>query len=298
GNRYCSSPARLFGLSALLQFRTARFLYSGFAVAAQLRSHCDARYCCDCRSSRYRESTRRQAIYFQAPWCDTELYDATGQLRTITHRNAITETFVYSDSATPGAPKAGLLVQVTDSIGRSLGFTYDAQARIIKVLDQAGQSYLYGYDQADNLATVTYPDLAHRQYLYNEMAHIQNANAPWLLTGIIDENGERFATFSYDAKGRAIATEHAGGVDRYQFSYAGAIPAVSTMVTDPLGTQRKYDYSYLNSHYTNTALSQPCVACGGTSGRSITYDKNSNATAITDFNGIKTTFAFDLTRNL
>ena len=229
---------------------------------------------------------------------DTELYDATGQLRSITHRNAITETFVYSDSATPGAPKAGLLVQVTDSIGRSLGFTYDAQARIIKVLDQAGQSYLYGYDQAGNLATVTYPDLAHRQYLYNEMAHIQNANAPWLLTGIIDENGERFATFSYDAKGRAIATEHAGGVDRYQFSYAGAIPAVSTMVTDPLGTQRKYDYSYLNSHYTNTALSQPCVACGGTSGRSITYDKNSNATAITDFNGIKTTFAFDLTRNL
>ena len=229
---------------------------------------------------------------------DTELYDAAGELRSITHRNGMTETLVYSDSTTPGVPKAGLLMQVTDSLGRSLAFAYDGQARIIKVTDHAGQSYLYGYDQAGNLATVTYPDLAHRQYLYNEIAHVSNANAPWLLTGIVDENGERFATFSYDAKGRAIATEHAGGVDRYQFSFAGAIPAVSTIVTDPLGTQRKYDYSYLNSHYTNTALSQPCVACGGNSGRSITYDKNSNATAIIDFNGVKTIFAFDLARNL
>ncbi len=229
---------------------------------------------------------------------DTEIYDATGKLRSITARNGITQTLVYSDDATTGVPKAGLLIQVTDSLGRSLVFAYDAQARIIKVIDQAGQPYLYGYDQAGNLATVTYPDLVQRQYLYNETAHVQTVNAPWLLTGIVDENGERFASFYYDAKGRAIATEHAGGVDRYQFNFAGVVPAVSTIVTDPLSTQRKYDYSYLNSHYTNTALSQPCVGCGGDSGRSITYDKNSNTTAITDFNGVKTTFAFDLIRNL
>ena len=229
---------------------------------------------------------------------DTETYDAAGQLRSITARNGMTQTLVYSDSTTAEAPKSGLLMQVNDSLGRSLVFAYDAKARIVKVTDQAGKRYLYDYDEAGNLAAVTYPDLVQRQYLYNEMAHVQNSNAPWLLTGIVDENGERFATFSYDAKGRVTATEHAGGVDRYQFSYIGVWPAVSTVVTDPLGTQRTYDYSYLNSHYTNTALSQPCVACGGNSGRSIIYDKNSNATVITDFNGIKTTFAFDLTRNL
>lgn len=229
---------------------------------------------------------------------DTEMYDASGKLQSITARNGMTQTLAYSDDSTPGVPKAGLLVKVTDSLGRSLAFAYDAQARITKVTDQSGQPYLYSYDQAGNLATVTYPDLMQRQYLYNEVAYVQNANAPWLLTGIVDENGARFATFSYDAKGRTIATEHAGGVDRYQFSFTGTIPAVSTVVADPLGTQRKYDYSYLNNHYSNTALSQPCVSCGGQSGRSLTYDKNSNATAITDFKGIKTTFAFDLTRNL
>ena len=229
---------------------------------------------------------------------ETEIYDATGKLQSITARNGITQTLVYSDSTMPGVPKAGLLIQVTDSLGRSLGFVYDAQARIIKVTDQAGQPYLYGYDQAGNLVTVTYPDLLQRQYVYNESAHVQNANAPWLLTGIIDENGDRFATFSYDATGRAIATEHAGGVDRYQFSYVGRWPAVTTVVTDPLGTQRTYDYSYLNSHYSNTALSQPCVACGGNSGHSVAYDANGNAMAITDFNNVRTTFAYDLTRNL
>jgi RHS repeat-associated protein len=229
---------------------------------------------------------------------ETEMYDATGKLQSITARNGITQTLTYSDVATPGVPRAGLLIQVTDSLGRNLAFTYDTQARIIKVVDQAGQPYLYGYDQAGNLATVTYPDLVQRQYLYNEMPHVQNANAPWLLTGIVDENGERFATFSYDTKGRAIATEHADGVDRYQFNYVDTWPAVTTVVTDPLGAQRTYDYSYLNSHYVNTALSQPCIACGGNSGHSIAYDNNGNTTAITDFNNIRTTFAYDLTRNL
>jgi RHS repeat-associated protein len=229
---------------------------------------------------------------------DTEIYDSNGRLQSIIARNGIAQTLVYSDNATPGVPKAGLLIRVTDSLGRSLAFAYDAQARIVKVTDQAGQPYLYAYDQAGNLAMVTYPDLVQRQYLYNEMTHVQNADAPWLLTGIVDENGARFATVSYDAKGRATATEHADGVDRYQFSFAGTVPAVSTIVTDPLGTSRTYDYSYLNNRYSNTALSQPCVSCGGNGGHSITYDNNSNAIAIADFNGIRTTFAYDLTRNL
>ena len=229
---------------------------------------------------------------------EIEAYDASGKLQSITARNGMTQTLVYSDVSTPGVPRAGLLIQVADSLGRSIGFAYDAQGRITKVTDQAGQPYLYTYDQAGNLATVTYPDLTQRQYLYNEAAHVQNSNAPWLLTGIVDENGSRFATFSYDAKGRAIATEHAGGVDRYQFSFISTIPAASTLVTDPLGTQRRYDYSYLNSHFSNKALSQPCVTCGGQNARSITYDQNSNPTAITDFKGIKTTYSFDLIRNL
>ena len=235
---------------------------------------------------------------YVTPSDDTETYNASGTLQSITARNGMTQTLLYSDASTPGVPRAGLLIQVTDSLGRNIGFAYDAQGRITKITDQAEHPYLYAYDQAGNLATVTYPDLTQRKYLYNEAAHVQNTNAPWLLTGLIDENGTRFATFSYDAIGRAIASEHAAGVDRYQFSFISAIPAASTLVTDPLGTQRRYDYSYLNSHFSNKALSQPCVTCGGQNARSITYDQNSNPTVITDFKGIKTSFAFDLTRNL
>jgi len=30
----------------------------------------------------------------------------------------------------------------------------------------------------------------------------------WSLTGIADENDDRYATYSYDANGKAISTEH------------------------------------------------------------------------------------------
>ena len=62
----------------------------------------------------------------------------------------------------------------------------------------------------------------------------------WLLTGIVDENATRFATFSYDNTGRAIATVHAGGVEQYQFDYSAFWPVV---VTDPLGVQRTFAFS-------------------------------------------------------
>ena len=46
---------------------------------------------------------------------------------------------------------------------------------------------------------------------YNEPEHTGGANLPHALTGITDENGDRYATYQYQADGRAIATGHAGG---------------------------------------------------------------------------------------
>ena len=41
--------------------------------------------------------------------------------------------------------------------------------------------------------------------IYNVIGH---------LLSITDENGNRFATYSYDIQGRAVSTEHAGGAGR------------------------------------------------------------------------------------
>jgi RHS repeat-associated protein len=232
---------------------------------------------------------------------DTEIYDVSGRLQSIRTRNGATQALTYSTGPTPTAPVAGLLTQVVDDFGRQVSFVYDAQARIAQVTDPLGQVYRYAYDAGGNLATVTYPDSRSRTYIYNETQYTQGTNLPWALTGIVDENGNRYATFSYDSFARAVATEHAGGVDRYQFTYQSSFPLTLppvTIVTDPSGTQRTYNYTDNNAHYQNTSLSQPCASCGGVSASAITYDSHGNAAAVTDFRTVTTTYAYDLTRNL
>jgi YD repeat-containing protein len=67
------------------------------------------------------------------------------------------------------------------------------------VTDPAGQEVAYGYDNAG------------------------------LLTGITDENGNRFATWAYDSQNRAILSEHAGGERTYTLACQPAQPIVTAM---------------------------------------------------------------------
>ena len=57
---------------------------------------------------------------------------------------------------------------------------------------------------------------------------------------VTDENGARFATYTYDAQGRAVVTEHAGGVERYVLGYSS--DGSHTLVTDPLGSQYTHNF--------------------------------------------------------
>ena len=69
-----------------------------------------------------------------------ETYDAAWQTHTIADRSGYTKTLTYSDASTPVtiAPMAGLLIRVTDSFGRQLNFTYDANSRLI-TLDRSSR---------------------------------------------------------------------------------------------------------------------------------------------------------------
>ena len=232
---------------------------------------------------------------------NVEVYDASGKLLSVTNRVGLTQTLSYSNSSTADVPKAGLLLQVVDSYGRHIDFGYDAQGRLARVTDSLGQTYQYSYDTTGMLAVVTYPDATNRRYLYNEPTYTQNANQPRALTGIVDENGIRFATFAYDSDGRGISTEHAGGVDRYALSYQVIGSNPQTVVSDPLGTRRTYSYSSTYGTYfgafRNTALTQSCVGCSNAP-ESRTYDTNGNVSAKTDFNARTTVYQYDLGRNL
>ncbi len=220
-----------------------------------------------------------------------ETYNASGKLTSITDPSGLTQTLTYSDTSTPAtiAATTDLLISVTDSFGRQLAFSYDSNNRISTLTDPAGGVYRYGYDANNNLASVTYPDGASKTY------HYENTSFPNALTGITDENGNRFATYTYDAQGHATSTEHAGGVERASLVYNAD---GSSTVTDALNTARTYHFQTILGVVKPTGQSQPGGSGCGASASALTYDANGNVASRTDFNGNLTTYTYDLSRNL
>lgn len=254
---------------------------------------------------------------------EVETYDASGKLASITNRAGQAQTLTYSDGTTgpdggyvldaSGAPTAtvlpaGRLIRVTDPATHTLQFGYDAGGRVVKLADPNGGVYLYAYSGTlftDNLTSVTYPDGKTRTYLYGETANVSatpDAGVSYThsLTGILDENGNRYASWTYDAQGRATSSEHGpfgSGIDHVGLVYgtpdANGISATS--VTDPRGNVRSYGFSTLLGVVKNTGITGlPCNGCNA----ALTYDANGNVASRTDFNGNVTHYAHDLARNL
>ena len=164
--------------------------------------------------------------YVDAAARSIETYDASGQLSSIHWAQGDNITLTYSTTSTPasGAPAAGYLIQARDNKGRTLNFTYNAGGRVTRITDVDGRYVALAYDAQDNLASLTWTDGAVRTYVY------EVETLPWALTGVVDERAVRYSIFGYDAVGRAISTEHAGGVDRHSVTY-GTPPALKAVVT-------------------------------------------------------------------
>ena len=233
-----------------------------------------------------------------------ETYNAAGKLLAIADRTGRTQTLAYDlPLASGGDGDPATLDTVTDDTGRQLRFSYDPNKRISTVTDPAGGVITYGYDAQSNLVSVQYPDGRSKTYHYNEPEHTAGANLPHALTGITDENNTRYATYQYDATGKAIATGHAGGADLHNLTYN---PDGSTTVTGPehLGpnglerTTRTHTFTTILGVVKSTGQSQPGGAGCGPASSATTYDVNGNVKSRADFNGHKTCHAYDLTRNL
>ena len=232
-----------------------------------------------------------------------EVYDTSGIMTERVSVAGDVLSMSYSDNNTSSsvAPGPGYLLSVSEEFGRSLSLTYDGAGRLSSMTDQAGLVTTYTYpDQnpGSQMTSVTYPDGASRQYVWNESANITSpasAVAP-LLTGTIDESGNRYGTFTYNG-GYATSSEHAGGADRY--SLTSFSPFSSVTLTDPLGAQRSYSYASESGIAQPSTVSQPtCAGCGPASSSSTTYDSNGNPSVQRDFNGNITCYTNDTTRNL
>jgi len=213
---------------------------------------------------------------------EVEEYDVAGKLILITDRAGQTQTLEYDISSTNnGDDNSETLDKVTDHFGRTLLFSYNPEGLIQSVLDSEGKTYSYTYDDNGNLISVTYPDSNSREYLYEDISYTT------YLTGIINENTDRFATWAYDSLGRAILSEHAGNQESFTFTYNAD---GTTTVTDLLGASRIYTFE---THHgvvkTANVAGDQCAFCGQQA-QDQSYDANGFLASRTDFEGNVTNF--------
>ena len=224
---------------------------------------------------------------------EVELYGVDGKLYSITNRDGFTQTLTYSDQNTSAAVARypGLLIAVTDANGRALRITYDADNRVATVTDPNGGVIRYTYDTRGNLSTRVDADGKTRTYLYNETGLSGNRYLFYSLTGIVGEDGVRYASYSYDYYGMATSSEHAGGVEKVVVTYNGSGNAT---VVDANGASRAYAFTQVFGMPRLTSVQEPCPACpGGVGTRSVTLDGNGYANVYTDAAGVTTDYDHD-----
>lgn len=203
-----------------------------------------------------------------------EVYALSGPLLSITTRSGLQTTLAYNSS--------NQLMTVTGPFGHTLTFTYNSSGTVSRMLAPDGGAYNYAYDSKNHLISVTYPDNTERQYLY------ENTSFPNALTGIIDELGNRFATYTYDSSGRAITTQHAGGAELTTVTYNSNGGAT---VTDARGDATTYSFQTLFGVVDpSTVTGAPLQSSGG---KAFTYDSNGFIASRTDWDGNVTTYTHD-----
>jgi len=151
-----------------------------------------------------------------------------------------------------------MISKKSNRFGRYLEFSYDTAGQMSTVTDQNGYEIHYSYDLQGNLISVIYPDETPnelsdnptKEYLY------ENLDFPKHLTGIVDENGDRYSWYEYDSDGKAISTTHIDGNDKVEVSYvAPGVAEVSYYVasSSELSRTERLTYTKVSGRYTKSS---------------------------------------------
>ncbi|MCG7946963.1 MAG: DUF6531 domain-containing protein [Candidatus Thiodiazotropha taylori] len=207
---------------------------------------------------------------------ETSTYDASGALSSIKFEHGARLIFTYGNG--------GELVSVSDQFGGRLNYHYNGNNLVSRITTPDGDLNYY-YDSEDRLVSVIYPDNSAKIY------HYEDSDFPYHLTGITDENNNRYATWQYDEEGRAIVSEHSNGAERIEFIYN---PDGTTAVTDANGAQNIYHFTVQKGQMKVDYIEgDRCTTCSGGDIQAYSYDSNGFIASKTDWNGNTTTYTRD-----
>lgn len=213
-------------------------------------------------------------------WDNVETYlnsgGSEGVLQTIQARNGYTQTLKYT---------SGNLSAVTDSYNRSLGFVIN-NGLLQSVTTVDGTLLTYGFTSG-TLSSVGYQTTpaTSQTYVYG------NSSFPTALTGIIDENGATYISWTYDSMGRALTGQLAGGVNLDTFTYNSD---GSRTATNALGETELYKFTTLQNVPKVIEVDRQATATTAAATSTYTYDSNGYTASHTDWNGNVTTYVNDV----
>ena len=211
-----------------------------------------------------------------------ETYNATAGateavLQSIRGRNGYAQNLQY------GA--GNQLTTVTDSYNRQLSFAYSG-GKLQTVTTPDGLILTYGYT-GPLLTSVGYSTSPPTSltYLY------ENTALPSALTGIVDENGNRYVTWTYDSAGRTLSSQLGASAELTKVAYNDTDG--SRTVTNPLSVQEVYKFTMLQGVPKVTEADRLASASVAAATRKFTYDSNGYTASQTDWNGSLTNFVND-----
>ena len=178
-----------------------------------------------------------------------EKYNSSLQLTSIVYRGGYSQTLSYDTN--------GNNISVTDSLGRSITFAY-TNGLLTSATAPDGRIYQYQYQSQFHYSGPTLPDgsaspappptmIVLSSAIYpaatsgnSPQVNYEYENAAYVtaLTGITDQRGIRYATWSYDTNGNATSSQHGGGVDLTTVQYDTV--GNTRTVTNALGQQAIY----------------------------------------------------------
>ena len=167
---------------------------------------------------------------------------------------------------------------IIHSSGKSIVFTRDAQGRITRITDPAGNVMTYNINAAGDLVGFTDREDNTTNFSYN---------ATHGLLDITDPRGIKPLRNDYDADGRLI--KHTDALGK-AITYTHNISAHHEEITDRLGHTRVYEYDDFGNVLRSTD------ALGHTT--TLTYDDHDNKLTETNALGKTTTFTYDAKDNL
>ncbi len=216
-------------------------------------------------------------------------YDKNGHLIEKKYENDVVETWSYD--------ALGNMITSTDGNGHSVQYRYDFNNNITQMIDARGYLTTYSYDSMNRIIKETGPIGQEKELTYNQHGNLSE----------IKRNGVIETVYEYDEYHQIVKETHLGVETSYVYNSNGLI----TKEIDGYGLETAYEYDEYNQLIKEVVQGTPYdiytyddyqrqTSHTNRYGAKLKTEYNANFQKVKeiDFNGVETTYGYDLNERL